>query len=422
MKPIDILLVYPKTTTDSPTVLTPLSILFPGALFKRMGLRIAYFDERFDSHEMLVDLIKHSKEIGVSAFTGYQSKRAAEILELAKRINPFIITGVGGHHARLLSEQVLSEPFVDLVWSKRIYGEEFFPYDKDTKIFFERGDVQYFTSRGCPFNCSFCALHSKWEPKDISKLDKELKIIHNDVKFKTITFSDPNIACGYRVNRIKQIGSIMKDLDVVWNGNMRAEYLNPEMIDALVKSNCKLLEIGCESGNDYFLKNVIKKGTGIDIVKKAVKNIKGSGISLMYSFMAFMPRETIKMLLDTLDFIDWIIENDPNARVSIFNYAPYPGTPMYEDAINGVEGYPKFIPPTTMKDWGSLSLMRSPIYWIAGLSFRKDNTKKNFPGEDWKIIEPYVKLAEEKWKKRDIDDFPCEEVETLISKQLEKKC
>lgn len=431
MKPIDILLAYPKPTEDSPVKLLPLSILFPGALFKSQGQNVEYFDERFDTDEILIDLIKRSKEIGVSAFTGYQTGRASRILKLAKKIKPDIISGVGGHHARLLPEQVLAEPFVDKVWTDRVYGENLFPYNEHTKIHFQRTDMQYFTSRGCPFGCTFCALSSPWEPKDIKVLDKELKIIHNDIGFKEISFSDPNIACGVykegnrmvaldRVKRIEQIGVIMKDINVKWDGNIRANYITPEMVEALVESNCYSLEIGCESGNDFFLKNIIRKGEGVDTIKRAASIFRGSGISVMYSFMAHMPRETRSMLMDTLDLIDWIVQNDSNARVSIYNYAPYPGTPMYQDAVNGVDGYPKFTPPQTMEDWGNLKLMISPLYWITGLCFRQDNSRKNFSGDDWKLIEPYINLAQKKWKERDIDDFPRDEVEKLIVKQMEK--
>ena len=424
MKTIDMLLAFPVPSVESPNQMTPLSILFPGALFEKQGKRVAYFDERFDSQEMLVDLIKHSKEIGVSAFTGYQSKHAATILEKAKEINPEIITGVGGVHVRILPEQVLTEPFVDRVWTERVYGENLFPYNEQTRIHFERCEMQYFTSRGCPFNCSFCALRSLWEPKDMEEVDRELKIIHNDVKFKSVTFSDPNIACGSatinRIERIKQLGKTMRDLNVVWVSNMRANYFTPEMVDVLVESRCKAIEIGCESGSDYFLKHVIRKGYGVDVVKRAAENIQSSGISIMYSFMTNMPRETKKMQMETFDLVDWIVQTDSNARVSIYNYAPYPGTSMYEDAVNGVDDYPKFSPPTTMKGWANLALMKSPLYWIVGLCFRKDNSHKNFPGEDWKLIEPYIKLAEKKWKVRNVEDFPCEEVEKLISKQLEK--
>lgn len=431
MKKIDMLLVYPIPTTDSPFKLTPLSILFPGALFEKQGLKIAYFDERFDSDKMLVELIKDSKEIGVSSFTGYQAGRAADILIKAKRINPHIIAGVGGHHARILPEQVLAEPFVDKVWTDRVYGEDLFPYNENTKIHFQRTDMQYFTSRGCPFSCSFCTLSSPWEPKNIQELERELKTIHNDIGFKEISFSDPNIACGFykeagktvvldRVKRIKEIGKVLRDINVRWDGNIRANYLTPEMINALVKSNCYSMEIGCESGNDFFLKKVIRKGYGIDVIKRAVNNVRGSGISIMYSFMAHMPGETREMLMNTLELIDWIVRNDPDARISIYNYAPYPGTPMYQDAVSGVGGYPKFNPPTSMEGWGQLKLMRSPLYWIVGLCFRKDNSRRNFPGEDWKLIEPYIEVAEKKWAARDINDFPCKEVEKLIAKQLEK--
>ena len=431
MKKDDFLLVYPKPTGDSPTCLTPLSILFPGALFEKMGKQVVYFDERFDSDDILVDLIKSSNEIGVSCFTGYQSGRAARILKLAKQINSKIITGVGGVHPRLLPEQVLAESFIDKVWTDRVYGEDLFPYNERTKVHFQRTDMQYFTSRGCPFSCAFCALRSDWEPKDIRAIDRELKIIHADIGFKTISFTDPNISfCSYKENgkvikldkikRIRQIGAILRDINVKWDGNIRSPDLSPEMFEALVYSNCYSLEIGCESGNDYFLTHVIRKGHGVDAIKNAVKNNKGSGISIMYSFIAHMPREKPEYLLDTMDLIDYIVENDPTARISIFSYAPYPGSPMYQDALKGVEGFPKFTPPTNLEGWGGLHLMQSAIYWIAGLCFRLDNTKKNFPGNDWKIIEPYIELAKKKWKDRDIKEFPCNEVEMLISTQMEK--
>jgi len=432
MSSFDMLMVYPKPTLDSPVKLTPLSILYPGMMFEEQGKRVAYYDERFDPPEMLDSLIRDSDEIGVSAFTGFQVGRAARILKHAKQLKPSIVTHVGGHHARILPDQVKSEPFVDKVWPERVYGEHLFPYKPHTKIHFARTDMQYFTSRGCPFPCSFCALSSLWEPKSIPDLDRELKTMHNDLGFKEISFSDPNIGFGNykgedgktvtldRVKRIRDIGKIMRDINVKWDGNIRSPYLTPEMIDALVESNCYSIEIGCESGNDHFLKRVIRKGHGVDSIKNAALNVRGSGISIMYSFIAYMPRETEAMRRDTYDLIDWIVATDPDARVSLYHFAPYPGSPMYEDAVNGVDGFPKFTPPTTMEGWGDLRLMVSPIYWIVGLNFRLDNSRKNFPGEDWKLIEPYVKLAQQKWKNRELEDFPCDEVEQLIQAQVDK--
>ena len=424
MAPNDILLVYPIPTLDSPTHLVPLSILFPGALLEKAGLTVAYFDERYDSREKLIELVKDSREIGVSAFTGPQAGRAADILKLAKSIKPSIITGVGGHHARILPDQVLAEPFVDKIWPEPSYGEDLFPFNERTRALFQQSGMQYFTSRGCPFNCSFCCLRSEWRPKAIADLDRELGIIHDAVGFRDISFSDPNIAYGptdrLRVQRIRDIGRITRRLGVKWDGNMRTPYITPRMVEALVESKCYSLEIGCESGNDRFLRQVVRKGHGVAAIKRAASVIRGSGISVIYSFIANMPGETRDQLLDTLELIDWIVDQDPDARVSIFNYAPFPGSRMYGAALAGTSGYPQFSPPTTMAGWARLPMMKTPLYWIAGLNFRRDNCRKNFPGDDWQLIEPYIRLAEQKWRLRDIDSFPCRDVEEIINRQMVK--
>jgi len=271
----DVLMAYPKPTQDSPALLTPLSILYPGVLFESQGKSVAYFDERFDSLEMFDELVMRTAEVAVSAFTGFQAGQAARMLKRAKRLNPSIIGSVGGHHPRTVGEkEVLAEPFVDKVYTERIYGEHLFPFNERTKIHFQRTEVQYFTSSGCPFSCAFCALKSPWKPKEIKALDRELRQIHDAVGFTEISFSDPNIAYGAwksdegkaermdRVQRIRDIGKIMRDLGVKWDGNIRAPYLTEEMVDALAESNCYSIEIGCESGNEHFLKKVIRKGHG----------------------------------------------------------------------------------------------------------------------------------------------------------------
>jgi len=430
---LDVLLAYPRPAEESPAAYTPLSILFPGALFESQGKSVALWDERFDPIEHFDALAKDAVEVGVSAFTGTQAGRAARLLQRAKRINPRVIGAVGGHHARILPEEVAREPFVDKVYAAPPYGEDLVPFKPHTRHHFARTDMQYFTSRGCPYACSFCALRSDWVPKSLPDVERELKDIHDATGFTDISFSDPNIATGVwrgedgtmqrvdRVERIKAIGAITRSLGIRWDGNMRSPYLTPAMVEALVESRCYSLEIGCESGDDWFLKHVIRKGHGVDSIRNAYRVMKGSGISMIYSFITGMPRETPEQRLRTFDLIDEIAANDPLARVSIYQFAPYPGSPMYDDAVAGVEGFPVFTPPTTMEGWGALKLMRTAAYWVTGLCFRLDNTRKNFPGAEWALIEPYVTLARARWKAREVDDFPVAEVEALVERQVVKR-
>src|SRR3990167_4026649 len=98
MSTIDILLAYPNPTEDSPVKLTPLSILYPGAMFEAEGKRVAYWDERWDPIEEFDALVAASAELGVSAFTGTQAGRASALISRAKLLNPALVVGVGGHH------------------------------------------------------------------------------------------------------------------------------------------------------------------------------------------------------------------------------------------------------------------------------------------------------------------------------------
>ena len=427
-------LAYPLPTRDSPVKLTPLSILYPGAMWEAQGKTVFYWDERFDDPDQLDDWILRSTDFATSAFTGHQCGQAAKLLKRAKRLNPAITTHLGGYHARLLPEQCKREPYVDEIWPERSYGEHLFPYRPHTKNHFARTDMQYYTSRGCPFPCTFCALRSPWEPKPIEDLDRELKTMHADLGFKEVSFSDPNIGFGVwkdgmgthrmdRVKRMREIGQVLRDINVRWDGNIRSPYLTPEMVETLAWGNCYSIEIGCESGDEYYLTKVIKKGHGVQAIRDAALNIKGSGISVMYSFLAYAPHETDAQRRATFDLIDWIVDTDPLARVSLYKFAPYPGSPLFDDAVAGRGtgfGCDQFTPPQNMEEWGRLRLMVSPIYWIAGLCFRADNTRANFHGDDYKLIEPYVELAKKKWAARELEDFPCEEVERLVQGQVFK--
>lgn len=431
-KPIDMLMVYPSPCLDSPFNLTALSILYPGAMFESQGMKVEYLDMRYDSEEELESKIKESAQIGVSCFTGYQCGRAADILIRAKELNPKIVTHVGGHHARMCPEDVKAEPFVDVVWPERSYHEHSFPFSKNAQRLWKLApDMQYITSSGCPYGCTFCALRSAWTPRPIEQIEREIDALYDLTGFKEVSFSDPNIGFDKtrsngvnvkvdRIERLRGIGKVLRKYGIRWDGNIRADYVTPELVDVMAWSGCYSIEHGCESGNDEFLRKVIRKGHGVDAIREANRCFHGSGISVMNSWVRGMPRETHAQWLDTMDLIDWIMDVAPEARASVYRFTPYPGGPAYDDAVAGI-GIEKFDPPKNMKEWGSRKLMVDATYWCAGLCFRLDNTQKNFPGEDWKIIEPYVLEARRLWAERRPEDFAhAEEVEKLITWQVRK--
>lgn len=415
MKKIDFVFVYPIVTYDSPKLHPPLSVIYPASYFMKLGFRVEIHDCRFDGDDRLKELIKKTKFLGVTAMTGVQCAEAVKITTYAKHINPNIITFLGGFHTTSIPQQTINEPSIDFITSKK-FGQDLEIediYNPLTERLFKKGQLQWFTSTGCWGECTFCGLNEQWKPKDFKKLEKEIIFLHKKLKFDFIFFSDPNI--GGNPKRIKKIGKLLNGIK--FHANIRNDSLSKEMVIALNQAGCTSLEVGAESGSNEILFKLKKGhlvGTTILGAEKIAKY--GKDISVMYSCMVRIPGETKEQLLDTLDLIDKLVEINPSARISIFTYTPYPGTELFDEAVE--EG---FEPPEDMIGWSKIGMNADPLYWIAGLTFRKDNIETNFPTpEERKLIEPYEKLAEKKWKERDIDDFPSEEVEKIIKNAVNK--
>ncbi|MBT7903308.1 B12-binding domain-containing radical SAM protein [Candidatus Woesearchaeota archaeon] len=413
-KKIDYLFVYPKPTTDSPNKQVPLSIIYPGNYFMSKGFNVEFHDCRFENESDLFKKAKNSKIFAVSAMTGFQCGEAARLMKLAKKINPKIKTLLGGYHATLRKDEVLKERFVDDVVVGRL-GEDLFPFNEKTRYLFEQTDFQWSTSTGCWGKCTFCCLEKKWNPKPLDVLEKELIKLHKELRFKHITFIDPNIGANYK--RVEEIGKILKKLgDITFHANIRNDALTEKMVNALEGANCISLEVGCESGDDHMLKNIINKGHDKKIILRTARFLSKTNITAMYSFIAHMPYETKKSLNKTLDLIDKIQKIDSNARTSIYTYTPFPNTEMFDMAVKA-----GFKPPTTMVGWSKIGMSSNPLYWIVGLQFRKDNTRRNFPGITRLKILPFEILAAGLWKFRVINWFPSELVSKIIKRAVHYK-
>ena len=78
---------------------------------------------------------------------------------------------------------------------------------------------------------------------------------------KEVSFSDPNIGFDKtrvngvnqkidRMERMRGLGKILRALGVRWDGNIRSDYVTPELVDVMAWSGCYSIEFGAESGNE----------------------------------------------------------------------------------------------------------------------------------------------------------------------------
>lgn len=448
---IDAVLAYPMPSKESPSLRPALGIFYVGAMLERAGMKVEYFDERFDHLSKFESIIRRKPlVVGISSMTGYQLVGTKKLLETAKRIYPEIPTVLGGVHPSILPNECISENDVDFVvvgegektflhlikaikeeedlgqikgiwWKKNgkaldngaqpfIEPKEWpFPMTEKNMRYFElaaqSGELMYQSSRGCPYDCKFCynVVFNKrtWRKAPLEKVESELQIMTDKLSFDRIMLCDDNI--GVERNRIIELSKIFKRFDIKWFSSIRTE-VDVELLRILEKNNCYHLLLGIESGSDRILKDVIGKRHTVKDIRKCTKAFAQVGVRGRYNFIYGLPGDTLKDLYMSMELADWILKKDKNAIVVFDAYVPYPGTVLYKKAIkNG------FREPEGMTEWSKMNMSNpinktaEAIYFISGLKTRGkrgDLTSTNFPGFKRLLILPFEILAHIRWRLR----------------------
>jgi len=451
---IDCLLVYPIPTKDSPTKGPALSIFYPGAMLEKAGFKVEYFDERFDDLGRLLTLLERDVLcVGVSSMTGYQLAGAKRILEMVKRVDPAIFTIFGGAHPTILPQECIGESFIDfvvtgegeetllelitalkgdrdfrkidgLLWKQgyifvnkprkfMLSSEWPFPMTAKNRRYFEmaaeRGELMLQSSRGCPFNCSFCynqiMNRGTWRPMPVEKFEREMAIFVQEFGIKNIYVDDDNI--GASKKRIALIAGIMKKFNLAWTTGIRCSDVDDEAAEIFGNGGCRELLLGVESGSDRILKEVVNKGysKGTEDIRNCARALAKTRIRGRYNFMSGVPTETPEEVRQSMDLADWIYKTDKNALFCFDAYAPYPGTRLYKLALQKTN----FKEPKNLEEWSRVTLSNETnpvaqnLYYISGLRFRGkkgDATSRNFPGFKRLLIMPFEISAHIRWRLR----------------------
>ena len=443
-------MVYPNPTQDSPVKGPALSIFYVGAEAERNGFSIEYVDERFDGKRRIQELLKENRThtVAISTMTGFQLGETCRILKWIKEYNPGILTIVGGVHPTLLTEQTIEAPFIDFIVKgegertfvellKEIKGdrkyheilgltwknsgkivnncdrpftkpEEWpFPMTKKSKPYYaksvEAGEMFYLTSRGCPYSCRFCYNNvfnkKRYRTMPVGKVKNELKMFHDELEFDYLFLNDDNV--GSNIKNLEDIAAFLRSLGIRWGTCIRADNINEHTLKILDDNGCDRFLLGVETGSERVLKDLIGKKltNGLEDIRNAVRLIAGTGIKPTYSFMTNIPGETAAEAKISIDFANWVYKTDPKSRIGFYVYAPYPGTEMFRDAIKARQKL-----PNNIHEWAGMSLSNSEneiaenIYYISGLKFRGDVSRRKFPGIRRLKILPFEIEGKIRWK------------------------
>lgn len=187
-------------------------------------------------------------------------------------------------------------------------------------------------SRGCPYNCIFCATSNVWTKRVRFRksLDVVKEIEETYKRFNTRFFSFEDDTFTIRRDRCAEICDLIikyglqKISGFRWVCNTRPELLNSNLLQRMRDAGCAAVAIGIESGNAEVLKR-LKKGYTIEQVKKAAKMIRETGMILSAQFMIGLPFETESDIWDTVRLAE---ELEPES-VMLSVATPLPKTELF---------------------------------------------------------------------------------------------
>jgi len=415
------ILFYPEglnRSTISSTILgrsIPYSLLYLERTIRHLDIDIIIIDGQFEkTYKNIIGGIKYDLLlVGVSVITEYQLAGAKDFSLYVRTIsNCYIIWRVW--HPALLPRQVLNESFInyliigqgkmplkefierglsykaidniDSLCSKRaekIFANSytsFTSYDHiGEKINFSlinnyvynhlydgKMCINYISSHGCLYKCGFCCLailaNRKWYGKDINKIIKDFKHMKKIAKINSIYFVDDI----FFTNRERALNIctclINEKFNLKLNASAHAssflKLYNDTDIELMYKSGGRQIYISAEFRDQEVLDKIGEK-ISVDDNIKFVQFLSRHNIILRFTIMLRFPMNHEKDINLTIEMIRNAKLINPQLKVVMIFFTPYPGTDLYELACkNG------FIHLKTLEEWSCHIVSRYHAPWV----------------------------------------------------------
>ena len=195
----------------------------------------------------------------------------------------------------------------------------------------ERG-ISVFTSRGCPYRCTYChnIFGKKTRFRSPENVIAELKWLKSQFKVNEIEFIDD--VFNLDLPRAKKIIDLMLaenlDLKFSFPNGLRADHMDEELILKMKAAGCYRINYAIESGSPRIQK-IMRKNLKLPRAREIIDFTASQNISVGGFFMLGFPDETEEEMLMTIDFA----LKSKCHTASFFILTPFPGTEMYQEAI-----------------------------------------------------------------------------------------
>ncbi|NQV82521.1 MAG: cobalamin B12-binding domain-containing protein [Rhodospirillales bacterium] len=190
-------------------------------------------------------------------------------------------------------------------------------------------------SRGCVFECDFCAskmtMARGYRKKSPERCALEVKRMY-ELGFREFMLAD-DIFTSDQKWAIAVCEAIIKaGVDMAWSctNGIRVESADLNLFQKLRAAGCYRVSFGFESGNDEVLKRFGKGGqASIQQGRVAVRDARSAGIDTNGFFLLGLSPDTEESMMDTIGFARLLPLDMMKFGVSV----AFPGTPMFHDYV-----------------------------------------------------------------------------------------
>jgi len=183
------------------------------------------------------------------------------------------------------------------------------------------------TSRGCPFDCSFCSVTGmfgkKYRYRSTENIMQELRLYNSRENF--LFFYDDNFTAHPARTKDLLKAMIKENLKFKWSTQVRVDIAKDiELVRLMKKAGCHTLFIGFESVNPDSLKEMKKKQTLREIIK-AIKILRKNRIHIHGMFVYGFDSDNWQTVMETVNFA----KKAKLTSTQFLLLTPLPGSELY---------------------------------------------------------------------------------------------
>ncbi len=382
------LLIFPPKCFSTKEPLPPLGLLYVASALKKAGAEVRVIDSALEkySYKDLKTIIRQYRPdvIGTTSFTEFRFE-SFRLLSLAKKISKDIITMIGGPHVSLTPADTMAyQEDIDIlvrgeaeITVKELYqalkekrdlagikgisyryngkvihnddrppvenldtlefpARELLPMEK-YKFFLDvpgKGMLETYhimTSRGCPFECSFCATSRlagrKWRARSPENIVKEVELLLSQYKARALWFYDDTF--NMKKDRLIKICDLIGEhkLEFSFTCSLRLDLADRELLEKLKGAGCFSVFYGIESVSETIISRGMGKRLNFEKLEENAGILDELGIIKLPSYIIGFPNETYCDAKMTIDFM-----KKHGGRPALSFMRIYPGTRIEETA------------------------------------------------------------------------------------------